>query len=73
MCDRYLSDNEIVEITGKSKPTLWRWRKTGLFPKAKKLGPNSSGTKKSEVDEWFESPEAWVNKHQHLAAKGGAT
>ena len=34
---KFLTRKEILEITGKSNPTLWRWTKAGTFPKPYKL------------------------------------
>jgi predicted DNA-binding transcriptional regulator AlpA len=50
--DRYLSDNEICKTLGKSRPTLWRWRRQGNFPAAHRLGVNSNGTPLSIFLKW---------------------
>jgi len=54
---KFLTRKEILEITGKSNPTLWRWTKAGTFPKPYKLGENSVGWKDDEVREWVSSRE----------------
>ena len=56
MTDRYISMNETRQIAGgKSRVTLWRWVKAGLFPKPRKIGPNSIAWLESELIEWVES------------------
>ena len=56
--DRYLSDNEICQTLGKSRPTLWRWRRLGTFPPAHRLGVNSNGTPLSIFKKWQEEKAA---------------
>ena len=52
MTDRFLRKPKILEITGVSDTTLWRWEKKGLFPKRVPLGPDISGWWSPEVDAW---------------------
>ncbi len=52
--DRYLSDREICQALGKSRPTLWRWRREGKFPLPHRLGENSNGTLLSVFKKWQE-------------------
>ena len=52
---RFLTRKEVLAITGRSNPTLWRWTKAGTFPKPYKLGENSVGWKDDEVKEWVSS------------------
>lgn len=49
---RFLSIDEVLRITGKSRTTIWRWTNAGLFPAKRKLGPNSVGWLDREVEEW---------------------
>jgi prophage regulatory protein len=53
--DRIIRKPELLEITGVSHPTIWRWEKAGKFPKRLILGPNSSGWLESEVQGWIEN------------------
>ena len=56
MTDRYISLPEVRMVAGnKSRTTIWRWCRLGLFPKPRKIGPNTIGWLESEVDEWVES------------------
>lgn len=52
---RFLRRKEILEITGVSNVTLWRWIDKGAFPKSYQLGENSVGWKDNEVNEWIEN------------------
>ena len=62
--DNYLSFNEVSILTGnKSRTTIWRWCRDGLFPKPHKIGPNSSAWLSSEITEWKEK----VAKNQREA------
>lgn len=47
--------NELLEMLGISRVTLWRWQRTGSFPRSRVLGPNVRGWLRSDVEEWFES------------------
>lgn len=53
--DIILRPAEVSRLTGLSATTLWRFRKSGQFPKAIKLGEKSIGWLASEVDAWLES------------------
>ena len=52
---RYLRQREILQLVGVSRPTLWDWRRKGLFPQPRRLGPNTIGWLESEVQEWLSS------------------
>lgn len=49
---RYLRQPEVLARVGVSYITVYRWEKSGLFPKRKKLGPNTVAWLESEVEEW---------------------
>lgn len=55
--DRMLRIAEILQITGVSAATIWRWVKDGIYPAPVKLGPNSVGWRESAIREWLESRE----------------
>jgi len=40
-------------ITGLSRTTFWRLEKLGLAPQRVRLGENSIGWIRSEIDEWI--------------------
>ncbi len=45
---------EVLKRVGLSDPTVWRLERDGKFPKRFKLGGNSVGWLKSEIDGWIE-------------------
>ena len=55
--DRYLSRQQICHNLQISKQSLWRWCKTGMFPKPVKLGPRSIAWRESDVTAWEASRE----------------
>lgn len=38
--------------------TIWRWTKKGLFPAAKKLGPNVTGWRVGDLRKWLSERQA---------------
>lgn len=61
MNDRFLSLPEVQHIAGnKSRVTIWRWVRDGIFPKPRQIGPNSIAWLESELDEWVESRKATI-------------
>jgi prophage regulatory protein len=55
--DRVIRKPELLEITGVSTATIYRWIGEGHFPAPIKLGPNSTGWRESAVQAWLESRE----------------
>ena len=53
--ERILRYDEITEITGLSRTTIWRYVRAGLFPPPRCLGPNSVGWLASEIASWMAS------------------
>ena len=67
MTNRLIPTSEVCYRAGKkSRVTLWRWIKAGLFPKPRQVGPSGSGNLwlESELEEFFNDPEDWTRKHQ---------
>ena len=52
--EQFLVMNTILELTGKSRPTIYRWVAAGEFPAPYKIG-GSSLWKMSEYVEWAEN------------------
>lgn len=50
---KIININELVNILGVSKTTLWRWRKEGDFPEPIILGKNIIVWKESQIEEWL--------------------
>jgi len=54
MNERFLRFSDVREMCGRpSRATIWRWQRAGLFPKSRRIGPNSSAWLLSEVQEWM--------------------
>lgn len=51
----FIRTEELLKKLQVSRSTLWRWQHDGKFPKSRKLGPNSRGWFRSEVEEWMAS------------------
>lgn len=53
--NRLLSINEVVDILGVSRMTLYRWRDSGRFPEGRKIaGSNMVRWRESTVDQWID-------------------
>jgi prophage regulatory protein len=48
-----LRATELSNVLGISKSTLWRWRKSGVFPHPIPLGPRMVGWRRQDIDEWL--------------------
>lgn len=49
----YLTDRQLAERLGVSRPTIWRWnREVDDFPKAVKLGPACTRWRLAEIEAW---------------------
>ena len=51
--ERYLREEQVLEVTTLSHATLWREVKAGRFPKQVRLGPNKVAWLRSEVLGWI--------------------
>lgn len=52
--DRVMRKKEVLAIVGLSDVSVWRQEQVGTFPRRIKLGGNSVGWLKSEIDGWLE-------------------
>jgi len=51
---QYLNWKQVQVLTGgKSRSTIWRWEKTGIFPRRRQLGPNSVAWLESDIQSWM--------------------
>ena len=66
---RFVSTREVCTQIGKSRLTLDRWVKAGIFPAPKRVGVNgfSKVWLEHELDDYFADPEGWVEKHEAVA------
>ena len=55
MAVRMLRLTDVLELTGLSATTLWRFEKAGTFPRRRRVGPNLVAWRSDEVDEWIEA------------------
>ncbi|MFC4892815.1 helix-turn-helix transcriptional regulator [Pseudofrancisella aestuarii] len=46
---------EVIELTGTSESTIWRWVSEGNFVKPIKLTPKTTGWISTEVEAWLDS------------------
>ncbi len=47
--------NEVADMTGLSRVTIWRMERAGKFPERISLSPRRVGWRRDEVHEWLES------------------
>ena len=52
---KFLSTNQVVEQTGLSRVTIWRYERAENFPKRVQLGPNRIAYRSDEVEDWIDS------------------
>lgn len=58
----FLSLNEVMQMTGKARSTLWRDINAGLFPVPRKIGRRRIAFLHSEITEWAHScPQIQIN------------
>jgi prophage regulatory protein len=49
---RFLRLPEVLALVGVSWITILRWEKRGLFPRRRRLGPNTVAWREDEVAKW---------------------
>ena len=52
---RIYRPKEACKFLGISRPTLWRWQRAGIFPPARRLGPNTVGWTEQDLLDYIES------------------
>ena len=57
--ERYLREQQVLEVTTLSRATLWREIKAGRFPRQVRLSPGRVGWRVSEVTRWLADPVGW--------------
>lgn len=62
--DRILRLPELLQVTGLSTATLYRWMDEERFPRPVRLGENSVGWKASAVQAWIDGLEEVATKPQ---------
>jgi prophage regulatory protein len=51
--DRFLRQSELLRQLGVSRATLYRWRQSGHFPKALRIGPKILAWRENDVLQWL--------------------
>lgn len=54
--ERYLREEQVLEVTTLSHATLWREIKAKRFPQQVRLSPGRVGWKVSEINRWLNDP-----------------
>ncbi len=50
-----LSPAQVAERLGIARSTLSRWRESGAFPPARRLGPNRIGWPAEDIQAWIDN------------------
>ncbi|WP_082833092.1 AlpA family phage regulatory protein [Geobacter anodireducens] len=53
--ERMIRLPEILNLTGVSRSTIWRWIKAGNFPRPVRMSPGTIGWRSSDVLGWIDS------------------
>ena len=53
MSDRMLKIGEVLELSGLSKPSVYRRMKDSNFPQPKAMGPRAARWSETEVRQWL--------------------
>jgi len=53
MTEKLIRFPKVREKTGKSRTSIWRDERAGLFPRRRRVGANSVAWLESEVDAWI--------------------
>lgn len=66
-----LRAKDVVQLTGLSRVSIWRYERAGQFPPRIQLGPNSVGWIEEEVLDWIETrPRGLVGHTRQQLAEG---
>ena len=57
--ERYLREEQVLEVTTLSHATLWREIKAARFPAQVRLSPGRVGWRASEIQRWLNAPAEW--------------
>lgn len=52
---RLLDRGAVLELVPVSYPTLWKWMRTGRFPRALQIGEQKLAWREDEVQNWIET------------------
>lgn len=68
----YLSVEQVAARFGMSKDTIWRWRRTGEFPKPVRLGGTTKRWRLSDIEAWENQCPVGFVTHLAFAAPQGS-
>jgi prophage regulatory protein len=68
---KVLSQQQVIDLTGLSRVSIWRYERANLFPNRIKLGPNRVGWRSDEVEAWIESRPRGIAQPADSALHGG--
>ena len=51
---RFMRLPEVVQLTGVSRSTVYRWMANGEFPKQVSLGSNTVAWLEAEIEDWIQ-------------------
>ncbi len=61
---RVLRTPEVLELTGLSRTTIWRFERNDGFPPRLRLGPNAVGWFEDDVVTWLHSRQRGLGPYQ---------
>jgi prophage regulatory protein len=61
--ETFIRKPAILDRTGSTSPSLYRWVNKGHFPAPVKIGPRAVAWRLSEVEEWEKDPTSWREAH----------
>lgn len=65
MCNRMMRMNEVLQVTGLGRGTIFALIARGVFPKGQKIIPGGRlvGWRQSVIEEYLDNPDAWLEKN----------
>ena len=67
-----LRANQVCQVVGLSRATIWRLQKQGKFPSSFQLGSRAVGWLRSDIDEWLESRPVATGEGRSRAEAGSS-
>ncbi len=59
----FLSVDQVAERFSVSRDSIYRWKRSGDFPKAVKLGPGTTRWRLSDLEDWEQTRQACFATH----------
>ncbi len=61
---KFLKISEVIELTGISRASLYRWEKSGKFPQRRQISQSRVGWVEEEVREWMATRPVGLGQQQ---------